>query len=65
MKMNKIYRVSLDGIHDVKATYNYQDAKEHYLVWVKELMENKVGYTSVILSSDQEVLFEYRKGGKR
>lgn len=57
--METIYRVTLGGIHDVKATLSYTEAKAHYLVWVEELMNEEVSYKSVILSADHSPIMEY------
>lgn len=60
--METIYRVTLGGIHDVKATLDYQEAKAHFLVWVEELTEwGEVTYNSVTLSADHVPIMEYVK----
>ena len=58
--METIYRVTLGGIHDVKATYSYAEAKEHFLMWVQEeIMDDKVAYKNVVLSADHVPIMEY------
>lgn len=58
--MGTIYRVTLGGIHDVKVTYNYQEAKEHFLMWVQEeIMDERVAYKSVTLTADHQPILEY------
>ncbi len=58
--METIYRVTLGGIHDVKSTYNYAEAKEHFLMWVQEeMMDDRVAYKSVVLSADHVPVLEY------
>lgn len=58
--METIYRVTLGGIHDVKSTYSYAEAKEHFLMWVEEeIMQGNVGYKSVVLSADHVPVLEY------
>lgn len=58
--MATIYRVTLGGIHDVKVTLNYQEAKEHFLIWVQEeIMDERVAYKSVTLSADHIPVLEY------
>ena len=58
--METIYRVTLGGIHVVKSTYNYAEAKEHFLMWVQEeIMDEKVCYKSVTLTADHNPILEY------
>lgn len=58
--MAPIYRVILGGIHDVKVTYNYAEAKEHFLMWVQEeIMDERVAYKSVMLTADHQPILEY------
>lgn len=58
--METIYRVTLGGIHDVKVTHSYAEAKEHFLMWVQEeIMDEKVAYKSVTLTADHEPILEY------
>ncbi len=58
--METIYRVTLGGVHDVKVTFNYEEAKSHFLIWVEELIEwAEVTYNSVTLSADHVPVLEY------
>lgn len=58
--MAPIYRVILGGIHDVKVTHNYAEAKEHFLIWVQEeIMDERVAYKSVMLTADHQPILEY------
>lgn len=60
--METIYRVILGGIHDVKVTHNYAEAKEHFLIWVAELIEwGEVTYNSVTLTADHVPVLEYMR----
>lgn len=55
-----IYRVILGGIHDVKQTNDYAEAKEHFLIWTAELIERgEVTYNSVTLTADHAPILEY------
>ena len=56
----KIYRVTLGGIHDVKQTLDYQEAKEYFLMWVQEeIMDERIAYKSVTLTVDHMPILEY------
>lgn len=56
----KIYRITLGGIHDVKQTLDYQEAKDHFLMLVQEeIMDERVAYKSVTLTVDHMPILEY------
>lgn len=65
MHTASIFRVTLDGIHDVKQTLNYAEAKRHFLIWVEELSTGReVCYKTVTLSSNHDPVLEYFKNVK-
>lgn len=59
--MSHIYRVVLGGIHSVKDTLDYEEAKAHFLIWVEELTHENVSYKTVTLTKDHEPVLEYMK----
>lgn len=59
--MSPIYRVVLGGIHSVKDTLDYEEAKAHFLIWVEELTHENVSYKTVTLTKDHEPVLEYVK----
>ena len=56
-----IYRVTLDGIHVVKGTHSYTEAKEHFLEWVNTLKTQNVAYSRVTMCGDHSPILEYVK----
>ncbi|VUF54391.1 hypothetical protein [Escherichia phage phAPEC8_ev052] len=56
-----VFRVTLDGIHVVKGTQNYTEAKEHFLEWIDTLKTQDVSYNRVTLTGDHTPIMEYVK----